>query len=205
MLSKVIGEAWRTFLFETDCRKFYWEIFEAYATPQRHYHTLDHVEKCLGELWPDGSGIGAQLPLALAIVFHDVIMEFGRSDNEERSAEFARAMLERMGAPASVRADVVGYILATKHAAAPESIGAKLAVDADLAILGQGEAEFWEYERRIRSEYAFVPEEVFRPRRAEILRGFLERPQIYATECFRSRYEERARENLRQSIAKLTQ
>lgn len=179
-------------------------IDEAYATPPRHYHTLAHVEKCLGEIFPSIISIRENLALALALVFHDAVMEFGRSDNEERSAEFAGAMLAEMGVPESIRAEAGELILATKHAAVPESLAAKLVVDADLAILGRERDEFWGYEMQIRKEYAFVPEEVFRAKRAEILQGFLARPMIYATECFRVRYEGQARENLRRSIERLT-
>jgi predicted metal-dependent HD superfamily phosphohydrolase len=76
-------------------------------------------------------------------------------------------------------------------------------VDIDLSILGGPPDEFDAYERAIRHEYAHVPGEAFASGRARILRGFLARGWIYATELFRERYETAARENLRRSLARL--
>ena len=75
-----------------------------------------------------------------------------------------------------------------------------LLVDVDLAIRGRPEARFDLYERQIREEYAWVPEDVFRQKRGEILRGFLGRPSIYQTEAFRAKYEAQARRNLARSL-----
>ncbi|MGI8818216.1 MAG: N-methyl-D-aspartate receptor NMDAR2C subunit, partial [Gemmatimonadales bacterium] len=55
---------------------------------------------------------------------------------------------------------------------------------------------FAEFEQRIRQEYAWVPEPVYRSARIEILEGFLARRSIYQTEFFRDRYEAQARANL---------
>ena len=65
-----------------------------------------------------------------------------------------------------------------------------------VAILGQPEARFDMYQQQIRAEYAWVPEAVYRAKRAEILQGFLVRPFIYGTEPFRTKYEAAARRNL---------
>jgi predicted metal-dependent HD superfamily phosphohydrolase len=74
----------------------------------------------------------------------------------------------------------------------------------DLSILGQSEARFAEYESQIRSEYAWVAQEVFNTKRAEILRCFLARRRLYSTDHFFDRYEVQARQNLAQSIRTLS-
>ena len=51
------------------------------------------------------------------------------------------------------------------------------------------------------SSDAHVPEDVFRERRAQLLRGFLARPRIYRTDAFHDALEARARENLQKSCA----
>jgi predicted metal-dependent HD superfamily phosphohydrolase len=76
-------------------------------------------------------------------------------------------------------------------------------VDIDLSILGAVPARFDEYERQVRDEYAFVPEELFRRKRAEVLAGFVARARIYSTPFFRDRLEAPARANLGRSIAAL--
>lgn len=157
-----------------------------YAEPQRRYHTLEHIEHCLEEFDPRQ----AREPEAveLAIWFHDAVYDTRRAENEERSAELLLALMPEAKSAARL-------ILATKHhrASTPDEA---LLVDVDLAILGQPEARFDLYERQIREEYAWVPEPIFRQKRAAILRGFLDRPFIYGTEPFRARYEAAARRNL---------
>lgn len=166
---------------------------ERYAEPHRRYHTLEHIEHCLAE-FADARHL-AENPedVELALWFHDAVYDTRRHDNEERSA----AWLLELRPDAKRAADL---ILATKHhrASTPDEA---LLVDVDLAILGQSEERFGLYERRIREEYAWVPEPIFRQKRAEILQGFLARPFIYGTEFFRARYETAARRNLQRSLA----
>lgn len=70
----------------------------------------------------------------------------------------------------------------------------------DLSILGQPKERFREYETQIRREYEWVPVTTFAAKRAEILESFLARERIYTNEYFFSKYEQRARQNLRDSI-----
>jgi predicted metal-dependent HD superfamily phosphohydrolase len=73
----------------------------------------------------------------------------------------------------------------------------------DLSILGQDQRRFAEYEAGIRAEYAWVPQEIFNAKRAEILQRFLDRARIYSTDHFFAKYEHQARQNLEQSIQRL--
>jgi predicted metal-dependent HD superfamily phosphohydrolase len=96
-------------------------------------------------------------------------------------------------------------ILATRHTpAASQGAGDEaLARDIDLAVLGSRAGRYRAYERRIGREYARLSPGLFRAGRAELLRGFLERPAIYATPFFRERWEQRARRNLARARARL--
>jgi predicted metal-dependent HD superfamily phosphohydrolase len=180
----------------------YESLVAAYGQPSRHYHDLDHVAECLLELdamreqarWPDAVELG--------LFYHDVVYDTRRSDNEEQSAAFAAAALT----PAGNRlvSVVRGLVLATRHALAPQDDDQALIMDIDLAILGSPEQVFDRYEAAIRQEYAWVPEPLFRTKRAEILRDFLARPSLYHTTSFRERLEQRARANLARSIARLS-
>jgi len=76
-------------------------------------------------------------------------------------------------------------------------------VDIDLSVLGAGTERFLEYEEQIRQEYAWVPEEIFRTKRAEILERFLARDVIYRTPEFYQTHEKQARANLRASLERL--
>ncbi|MEK6849795.1 MAG: hypothetical protein AABY01_04475, partial [Nanoarchaeota archaeon] len=77
----------------------------------------------------------------------------------------------------------------------------KYIVDLDLAILGAPQEEFDQYERDIRKEYASVPEEIYVPKRREILKQFHTRKPLFNTEAFQA-LEARAKENLARSIGK---
>lgn len=80
---------------------------------------------------------------------------------------------------------------------------AALFLDMDLSILATRPDVFDGYEQQIRTEYLFVPEEVYRSARAGILKGFLAREQLYFTTHFRSLWETQPRDNLARSIRAL--
>lgn len=60
-----------------------------------------------------------------------------------------------------------------------------------------------EFENNVRQEYSWVPEAVFRAKRAEILESFLARPRIYHSAFFNERHEAAARLNLSAAISTL--
>jgi len=74
-------------------------------------------------------------------------------------------------------------------------------IDIDLSILGKSQREFEEYEKNIREEYSWVPEEQFRAGRQVVLQRFLERDSIYSTDFFRKKYENQAIRNIENSLA----
>jgi predicted metal-dependent HD superfamily phosphohydrolase len=95
-------------------------------------------------------------------------------------------------------------ILASKHKSVSHNIGSKMLCDIDLAILGQSQEVFDEYEIQIRSEYNWVSETDFVKGRSKVLQSFLNRPKVYSMEFFREKYEEQARKNLAHSIEQLS-
>jgi predicted metal-dependent HD superfamily phosphohydrolase len=97
---------------------------------------------------------------------------------------------------------IVDLVLVTRHDGVSKSVDQALLVDIDLAILGADAARFAEYDAAIRKEYAWVPGIVYNMKRKSILQKFLERPAIFTTPRLVERYEQRARANLRASIAR---
>lgn len=171
----------------------------AYGEPARAYHTAVHINDCLREL--DHHRELAERPdeVEAAIWFHDAVYRPGSLENEHRSAELARDVLLESGVPAAVADRIAGLVLATRHASIPSEPDAALLCDIDLSILGRHPHVFDEFERRIRLEYTWVPEAVYRRARGEIMESFLRRRSIYQTALFRARYEAQARENLERS------
>lgn len=175
----------------------------AYSEPGRAYHTAEHIRDCLAQL--DSSREAAQRPdeVEAALWFHDTVYLPGGSDNEDRSANLAEAALMACGVTPGVAERIRRLILATRHLTVSTDPDTQLLCDIDLSILGREPAVFDEFERRIRQEYDWVPEPVYRTSRSEILSGFLQRRSIYQTQVFRNRYETQARANLERLTEKL--
>jgi predicted metal-dependent HD superfamily phosphohydrolase len=172
------------------------ELQRRYGEPQRHYHTLQHLGECLSAF--DAARGLAEHPdeVELALWFHDAIYDIKGHENEQRSADWARAALTDAGVAAEAAQRVHALVMATRHTAVPSGRDEQLLVDIDLSILGAERGRFDEYEQQIRKEYAYVPGFLFRRKRREILKGFLDRPAIYSTPYFHDALEARARENL---------
>jgi predicted metal-dependent HD superfamily phosphohydrolase len=175
----------------------------AYGEPGRAYHTLDHVMDCLALLDDAAAAAGERDPIEAAIWFHDVFYDSRRRDNEDRSAAWAEQTLSAASVPSETAARVAQLIRMTDHSSPPADAGGQLLCDVDLAILGRDQAEFDDYQRRIREEYEWVSDPLYRAGRARVLSGFADRPQIYLTQRFRDRYEAAARANLRRALAGL--
>jgi predicted metal-dependent HD superfamily phosphohydrolase len=166
-----------------------------YGEPHRHYHTWSHVIACLDAR--ERIAPAAPLEVDVALWFHDAIYDPRAHDNEEKSAAL---MLDEIGDSAKA---AVPLVLATKHAAVPETEEARIVVDADLSILGADVETFDTYERAVREEYSFVPDDAFRAGRAHVLKSFLDRATIFSTPVARDLWEARARENMARSLSRL--
>lgn len=184
-------------------RDLFADIIARYAEPHRFYHTGQHLAECL-ERWAElREQTDHPAEVELALWFHDAIYDTHSDSNEARSADLALSAVLSLGGDAASARRIQDLILSTRHATIPVGQDAQLIVDTDLAILGAEYARFVEYEHQIRQEYAWVPERIFRERRASVLRGFLERPFLFSTDLFRARYERRVRANIRQSLEAL--
>lgn len=142
------------------------------------------------------------------IWWHDAIYEPEASPghNETRSAELCRADMITSGYPAATIERTVTMIEATARHTPPDPAtapDAALMLDIDLSILGALPEIYENYAHAIRCEYRHVAHETYRPARARILRGFLDRPALYLTDWARDRWEAMARANLTSEIAAL--
>jgi predicted metal-dependent HD superfamily phosphohydrolase len=173
-----------------------------YREPQRHYHTLEHVDELLTLFAAERARAQRPDHIEWAIWFHDAIYDPQRSDNEARSAALARASLIDAGLARADISAVVALISATAdHQWRDGQPDTALFLDLDLSILGAAPDRYDAYVRQVRAEYAFVPEPVFRRKRAELLSAWLSRPALYFTEFARARFEPQARQNLARELA----
>ena len=177
------------------------QLKAAYAEPQRHYHTLQHLGECLAAFDGVQSLAGHPHAVEMALWFHDAIYDVKGHENEQRSADWARDALLAAGVTSESAQHVHDLVMATRHTAVPQGRDEQLLVDIDLSILGAERARFDEYEQQIRKEYSYVPGFLFRRKRKQILLGFVDRPAIYSTPHFHAALEARARDNLRRVTA----
>lgn len=196
------GGAWRALGAADDGTAVREQLLRAWSAPGRHYHARSHLEACLALF--DQHRALAQQPaqVELAIWFHDAVYDSRAKDNEEQSALWARRTMTASGIGAAHVARVEALVLATKAHFAADADTALL-LDIDLSILGAAPEVFDQFDRDVRQEYAWVPEEGWRSGRAAVLKGFLARPRIFQTPALAQALEAQARENLARTIEKL--
>lgn len=187
----------------TDIDGLYRRLEAAWGEPHRVYHGTSHLVDCLEQLdMAPADGADRRLVEA-ALWFHDAVYDPRATGNETRSASWASRALAETGLASSIVAEVARLVLLTRHAAPATDPAGALVCDVDLSILGRRPEEYEEFERRIRAEYAWVPEPTYRSVRAGILEGFLRRSPLYRTAHFRSKYEAAARRNLAATVTAL--
>ena len=183
------------------------EVFDAlvrrYGEPQRHYHTLRHIEHCLARFDLAASETTHPDAIEMALWFHDAIYDPQGPDNELRSAEWFLELARGRLDPAFSR-HVYDLIMATTHRAPPHGSDACFVVDVDLSSLGLSWEEFDRDSQAIRAEQRDVPDGEFYRGQLGFLRALLSRPSVYATAFFRERFEASARENIRRRLKEIS-
>ena len=177
------------------------DLCAAYAQPQRHYHTLTHLDHMLGLLYDSGN----TQPAALwATWYHDYVYRPGRSDNEQRSAEIAGSTLQELQVAEPTVRRTQQIILATQsHRYAGDDPVLQGVLDADMAILGVAPDRYREYCGNVRLEFSLTPRLLFNRGRRSFIETVLAQPRIFTTEWFFERFENQARDNLRTELLEL--
>jgi len=179
------------------------KLLESYSEPQRKYHTLQHLIECIQKFELVIDVTNSPREVEVALWFHDAIYDVKGHDNEALSAMWAKESLVAVSASTDEIDRIYNLIMVTQHTNVPHSLDEQTLVDIDLSILGERAERFKEYDTQVRQEYAWVPEEIYRVKRCEVLEMFLARPFIYSTAYFQNHFEVQARENLKYSIAQL--
>jgi len=181
-------------------------LAEHYSAEDRAYHNLSHIQSLISLSESLLDKIQNREALYFAVWFHDVIYDPKRSDNEEKSAEFAAEALASLGVPEQTIAIVQEMVLATKHHRGADLSWDMMAfLDLDTSILGAPGEIYKEYSRAIRKEYSWVPDFLYRKGRMKVLNDFLDRDRIYYTEEIMTKYEQQARRNIAEEIRTLSE
>jgi predicted metal-dependent HD superfamily phosphohydrolase len=178
-------------------------LVAAYSERGRHYHTVEHVSACLRHLDGFASELDSPREVEIALWFHDAIYKALSSHNEKDSADWAVSFMTECGSPPEEIGRVRRLIMATAHIAPTQTRDEAALVDIDLSILGAEPSIYEAFERGVRKEYRLVPWFIYRKKRAEVLRGFSERPKIYTSGIFSEAIERQAKANLSNAVSEL--
>lgn len=179
------------------------QLTQKYAEPSRTYHTLEHIAACLLHFDQVVEHLENPQAVELALWFHDVIYNPKRSDNEIKSAVYAKNVLEQTSLSPQTTVYISKLILLTQHPARPVMLDEQYLLDIDLSILGAPRNIFDAYESNIRQEYSHVPLFFYRRARKKLLISFMANKRIFTTEYFYRHYEAQARTNIEHAIARL--
>ena len=85
-----LSDRWRALFPEHPHAARWWtELERRHTEPQRHYHTLEHLEAMFRHWDAHRDALRDPEAVALAIFFHDIVYQPGRADNEAESAKLA--------------------------------------------------------------------------------------------------------------------
>ena len=179
------------------------QLMKYYSESERYYHNILHIQNCLNEFGLIKNVLLKPLSIEWAIWFHDVTYDPKSKLNEEKSADLAFDILQKVGGSIDLLKNVHDLIIATKHNSVLKDIESQILADIDLSILGSQPSQYLEYSRNIRKEYGFVPFKEYCGGRIKVLQAFLSRPSIYYTEYFQEKYESASRCNIKNEIENL--
>jgi predicted metal-dependent HD superfamily phosphohydrolase len=177
-------------------------LIESYNESWRQYHTAEHLCHCLQQLDLTSSLMEDPAAVEIALWFHDIILKPDASDNEEKSAELFKHTAEKH-LPSGFVNRVSSLILATEHRDPPQGLDARYLCDIDLSSLAFPWEQFLKDSNALRAEQSGITDTQFYPAKIRFLSTLLERPTIFLTDFFQTRYESTARENIQRYIMQL--
>jgi len=172
-----------------------------YNASNRHYHTLNHVFKLLLQIKTTTISNSDKYVLCLVAIFHDVIYNSTKKDNEFQSALFAKKRLTKL----KVNTEFINTVCKLIEATAIHESDNKLSQlfnDMDLSILGTEAKEYKNYCAQIRKEYSTTPYLLYKIGRKRFLKSMLSKPRIFFTEQYK-KLEKPARTNMLMELKSL--
>lgn len=98
---------------------------------------------------------------------------------------------------------VEAMIMATTHQTGSQADDCGLVLDIDLAVLAQPPQAYKSYQQAVQQEFAWVPDDLFRAGRADVLRGLLSSHPLYGHPEISAAWEAIARSNIESELLEL--
>jgi predicted metal-dependent HD superfamily phosphohydrolase len=203
-MSLVGFEAWAQLAGDSPTSRTEWAaVVAAWSEPHRRYHDLRHLAAVLGLVGELAGAATDPDAVRLAAWYHDVVYDPRRSDNEQVSAERARAGLRGL-VPEERVVEVVRLVLLTAgHDPAPDDADGAVLCDADLAVLAGPPEAYATYASAVREEYGHLSDAEFTAGRTAVLEHLLALPALYRLPAVADEWTPRARANLAAELSLL--
>lgn len=183
------------------------EIVYLYSGQHRHYHNLTHVAYLYSLCDKYVDRMTNKAVIGFAIMYHDIVYDTYRKDNEEQSAEIAEKHLRQLAVNDNLISNVKQFILATKDHKVPADAKLKedlaLFLDFDMAILAAEPELYNLYSQKIRKEYGNYSDDIYKEGRKQALQKVLEADKIFVSSDFQKSMEEPARRNINNEVSLL--
>jgi predicted metal-dependent HD superfamily phosphohydrolase len=197
-------EDWAALAGDSPTSRTEWAaLVAAWSEPHRRYHDLAHLAAVLGLVGELAAAASDPAAVQLAAWYHDVVYDPQRPDNEEVSAERARAGLRGLVPEARVEEVARLVLLTTSHDPEPGDADGAVLCDADLAVLAGPPEAYAVYASAVREEYSHLPDDAFTAGRIAVLERLLALPALYRLPAVAGAWEPRARANLSAELALL--
>lgn len=189
----------------------YYDIFnnvivKNYSKKDRYYHNPHHVMDMIEHLEKDFIkylSASDRCLVKFAIFFHDVIYDATRKDNEKQSAALAYNKMKEMGIDDNYCQNVYDMILKTQYHLNLEPTNELEKILVDLDLRGFGTDKYWDNGDKFRWEFSHLDDETWFKGRINFLENFLEKQHIFNTALYRTKYEEKAIEYMKNELNQL--
>jgi predicted metal-dependent HD superfamily phosphohydrolase len=190
-------DAWSALAGDSPTSRTEWAaVVGNWSEPHRRYHDLAHLAAVLGLVGRLAEHAADPDAVRLAAWYHDVAYDPERTDNEQVSADRARAGLRGL-VPDERIGEVERLVLLTAtHDPEPDDANGAVLCDADLAVLASPPEAYAAYASAVRAEYGHLSDDVFTAGRIAVLERLLALPQLYRLPVVADQWTPRARANM---------
>jgi predicted metal-dependent HD superfamily phosphohydrolase len=171
-----------------------------YDEPHRKFHNWDHIEYGLNVFKKLDIGTTEQ---KIAWLFHDIVYDPTRKDNELLSAEIAKKSIIENGDEDKISVDNVSIIINDTANHTPSNSISSLVLDIDMSSLADNNYNEFERQRILAAqEYAFYGKDAVIAGTRSFIMQTLNQERIFTTDTFQA-MEPIARSNLKKYLESL--
>ncbi len=149
-------------------------LLDIWNEPNRHWHNQEHLFDILEQIntdYDDGHiSLTEKKKLQMVALFHDIVYDPSRTDNEERSAEFMVSLSENKE---SIK-DIYQAILDTKTHTSTTPLSEKFN-KYDMSIVERDFDSLLKWEEGIRKEYSMYSDIEYKDGRVKFLESLLDK------------------------------